>query len=133
MSLSICPSKVVHEATLSTTIKAGSLLRELWAEVGSVDIGNVFEWLGVRKFWVVWRALLASNCVKEVENNTGIWAGRQVLQMACQVSALALEMTEDALRNASTYARRWASERCASERALRLSRIVNSLTRTTML
>jgi len=32
--------------------------------------------------------------------------GDGLLQVACQVSVLALEMTEDALHDASTYARR---------------------------
>ena len=38
--------------------------------------------------------------------------------MACQVADLALEMTEDALREASMYLRRCDSDRCATERAL---------------
>jgi len=115
MSLSIDPS-VDHSWR-------SSLLRKVWAEVGSVDVGSVFGWLGVRKFWVAGRTLLASNSVNEVENSTGVWAGGQVV---AGVSVLALEMTEDAHRDASTYARRWASERCVSERALRLSRTANS-------
>jgi len=41
--------------------------------------------------------------------------------VACQVSALALKMTEDALHDASTYASQWASER-----ALHLSLTANS-------
>ena len=40
----------------------------------------------------------------------------------CRLSAdLALEMTEDALREASMYLRRCDSDRCATERALRRS------------
>jgi len=74
--------------------------------------------LGVRKFWVARRTLLASNCVKRLKTAQGF---ERELQVACQVSVLALEMTEDALRDASTYARRWASEH-----ALRLSRTANS-------
>jgi len=62
--------------------------------------------LGVRKFWVTRRTLLASNCVKEVENSTGFERGDRLLQVAYQISVLALEMTEDALRDSSTYARR---------------------------
>jgi len=38
-------------------------------EVGNLDVGSVFGELGVRKFWVAGRTLLASNCVKEVENS----------------------------------------------------------------
>jgi len=41
-------------------------------EVASVDVGSVFGELGVRKFWVVGRTLLASNFVKEVEKSTGV-------------------------------------------------------------
>jgi len=36
----------------------------------------------------------------------GFKRGDRLLLVACQVSALALDMTEDALRDASTYARR---------------------------
>ena len=41
--------------------------------------------------------------------------------MACQVADLALEMTEDALREASMYLRRCDSDRCATEQALHRS------------
>ena len=40
-------------------------------------------------------------------------------QVASQVADLALEMTEDALREASMHLRRCDSDRCATERALR--------------
>ena len=43
-------------------------------------------------------------------------------QVACQVADLTVEMTKDALREVSMYLRRWASDRCASERAVRCSR-----------
>ena len=46
--------------------------------------------------------------------------------MACQVADLALEMTEDALREASMYLRRCDSDWCATERALRRSRTADS-------
>jgi len=36
----------------------------------------------------------------------GFERGDRLLQVACQVSVLALEMTENALRDASIYARR---------------------------
>jgi len=42
------------------------------SRVGSVEVGSVIGGLGVRKFWVSGRTLLASNCVKEVENSTGV-------------------------------------------------------------
>jgi len=54
----------------------------------------------------VGRTLLASNCVKEVKNSTGFEREDRLLQVACQVSVLALKVTEDAFRDASTYARR---------------------------
>jgi len=44
----------------------------MYAEVGSIDVGSVFGGLGVRKFWLAGRTLLASNYVKEVENSTGV-------------------------------------------------------------
>jgi len=50
--------------------------------------------LRVRKFWVAGRTFFASTCVKEVENSTGVEWGSRLLQVACQVSALALEMTK---------------------------------------
>jgi len=116
-----------HEVTLSTTRESGSLLREVWAEVGNVDVGSIFRRLRVRKFWIARRTLLASNCVKKVENSTGFeQGGNRLLQVACEVSVLALELTEDVLRDASTYAIRWATERYASERALHLSRTADS-------
>jgi len=62
--------------------------------------------LGVRKFWVSERTFLASNCVKDVKNNMGFERGDKLLQVACQVSVLALGMTEATLRDASSYARR---------------------------
>jgi len=53
----------------------------------------------------VGRTLLASNCVQEVEKSTEFERGERLLQVVCQVSALALKITEDALHDASTYAR----------------------------
>ena len=52
--------------------------------------------------------------------------GDRLEQVACQVADLALEMTEDALREASMYLRRCDSDRCATERALRRSRTADS-------
>ena len=53
--------------------------------------------------------------------------------MACQVADLALEMTEDALREASINLKRCDSDRCARERALRRSRTADSASWTTRL
>jgi len=61
--------------------------------------------LGVRKFWVAGRTLLASNSVKEVENSTGFERGDRICS-GLPGLGLALEMPEDALRDASAYARR---------------------------
>ena len=52
--------------------------------------------------------------------------GDRLEQVACQVADLALEMTEDALQEASMYLRRCDSDRCATERALRRSRTADS-------
>jgi len=74
--------------------------------VGSADVGSIFGGLGVRKFWVAGRTLLLASCVSEVvavENGMRFEREDRLLQVACQVSVLALEMTEDALRDASTY------------------------------
>jgi len=63
----------------------------------------------------------ASNRVKKAENIARVWAVEQVIAVDCPVSVVASEMTKDALFDASTYARRWASEQSASERTTRLS------------
>ena len=52
--------------------------------------------------------------------------GGRLEQVACQVADLAVEMTEDALQEASMYLRRCASDRCVSERALRRSLTTDS-------
>jgi len=74
--------------------------------------------LWVWKFRVAGSTLLASNSV-EYRLNTARGYERcdRLFQVACQVSDLALEMTDDALR----YAQRMHTRRWASERALRLS------------
>jgi len=65
-------------------------------EEGGVGVGSVFRGLGVRKFWVTGRTLLVINYVKE----------RLKTKRGFERGDLALEMTEDALRDASTHARR---------------------------
>jgi len=40
---------------------------------------SVFGELGVRKFWVTGRTLLASNSVEKIENGTGFERGRQII------------------------------------------------------
>ena len=65
--------------------------------------------------------LFARDGIEKPEDSTRIRTGERLEQVACQVADLALEMTEDALREASMYLRR-----CASERALRRSRTADS-------
>jgi len=99
---------------LSTTREAGSLLKNVWAEVGiGVGVGSAFEVLGVKKFLVTEKTLFASNSLRRLKRARGFERGGRLLQVTCQVSSLALEMTEDALHDTSAYARRWASERYA--------------------
>jgi len=44
--------------------------------------------------------------LRRLKTAQGFERGDSLLQVACQVSVLALEMTEDDLHDASTYARR---------------------------
>jgi len=84
-------------------------------EIGSMEI------LGLEK------SHFSQHGVTKVEHSTGIWAVcKGLLQVACQVSVLALKMIKNALRDASTLARRWVSDLCTSERALRPSLTANS-------
>jgi len=76
------------------------------AEVGGVDIGSVVGRLGVRKFWSQKEPFLPATVLRRLKTVREFERGDKLLQVACQVSALALEMTVDALRDASTYARR---------------------------
>ena len=75
----------------------------------------------------------ARDCIEKPEDSTRIRTGDRLEQVACQVADLALEMTEDALREASMYLRRCDSDRCATERALRRSRTADSASGTTRL
>jgi len=75
----------------------------------------------VWKSWVAGGNLVASNSIEKIENSTRIWSGGQVTAGGLLDLSLGLEMTEDVLRDSSTYARRWASEWCASERVFNLS------------
>jgi len=59
--------------------------------------------------------------LSKLNTTRGFDRGERLLQAACQFLALSLEMTEDALRDASTYARRWTWKRCASKHVIRLS------------
>ena len=69
---------------------------------------------------------LPEMALRSLKTAQGSERGDRLEQVACQVADLALEMTEDALREASMCLRRCDSDRCASERALRRSRTVDS-------
>ena len=72
------------------------------------------------------RCFFGRDCIEKPEDSTRIRTGDRLEQVACQVADLALEMTEDALREASMYLRRCDSDRCATEWALRRSRTADS-------
>ena len=69
---------------------------------------------------------LPEMALKSLKTARGSERGDRLEQVACQVADLALEMTEDTLREASMYLRRCDSDRCATERALRRSRTADS-------
>ena len=75
---------------------------------------------GKEESWDVF--FLPAIALRSLETARGSERGDRLEQVACQVADLALEMTEDALREASMYLRRCDSDRCATERALRRSR-----------
>ena len=69
---------------------------------------------------------LPEMALRSLKTARGSERGDRLEQVACQVADLALEMTEDALREASMNLRRCDSDRCATERALRCSRTADS-------
>ena len=69
---------------------------------------------------------LPEMALRSLKTARGSERGDRLEQVACQVADLALEMTEDALREASMYLRRCDLDRCATERALRRSRTADS-------
>ena len=79
---------------------------------------------GKEESWDVF--FLPEMALRNLETARGSERGDRLEQVACQVADLALEMTEDALREASMYLRRCDSDRCATERALRRSRTADS-------
>ena len=79
-----------------------------------------------RKRRVLGGVFFARDGIEKPEDSTRIRTVDRLEQVACQVADLALEMTEDALREASMYLRRCDSDRCATERALRRSRTADS-------
>ena len=79
---------------------------------------------GKEESWEVF--FLPEIALRSLKTARGSERGDRLEQVACQVADLALEMTEDALREASMYLRRCDSDRCATERALRRSRTADS-------
>ena len=69
---------------------------------------------------------LPEMALRSLKTARGSERGDRLEHVACQVADLALEMTEDTLREASMYLRRCDSDRCATERALRRSRTADS-------
>ena len=69
---------------------------------------------------------LPEMALRSLKTARGSERGVRMEHVACQVADLALEMTEDALREASMYLRRWASDCWAMERALRCSHTADS-------
>ena len=86
---------------------------------------------GKEESWEVF--FLPEMALRSLKTARGSERGDRLEQVACQVADLALEMTEDALREASMYLRRCDSDRCATERALRRSRTADSASWTTRL
>ena len=79
---------------------------------------------GKEESWEVF--LLPEMALRSLKTARGSERGDKLEQVACQVADLALEMTEDALRKASMYLRRYDSDRCATKRTLRRSRTGDS-------
>ena len=79
---------------------------------------------GKEESWEVF--FLAEIALRSLKTARGSERGDRLEQVACQAADLALEMTEDALREASMHLRRCDSDRCATERALRRSRTADS-------
>ena len=89
-------------------------------------VGSVKRASAIGKRRVLGGVLFARDCIGKPEDSTRIRTGRQVRTSGLQVADLALEMTEDALREASMYLRRCDSDRCATKRALHRSRTADS-------
>ena len=79
---------------------------------------------GKEESWEVF--FLPEMALRSLKTARGSERRDRLEQVACQVADLALEMTEDALREASMYLRRCDSDRCATERALRRFRTADS-------
>ena len=86
---------------------------------------------GKEESWEVF--CLPEMALRSLKTARGSERGDRLEQVACQAADLALEMTEDALREASMYLRRCDSDRCATKRTLRRSRLQIPLPGTTRL
>ena len=89
-------------------------------------VGSVKRASAIGKRRVLGGVSFARDCIEKPEHARGSERGDRLEQVAWQAADLALEMTEDALREASMYLRRCDSDRCATERALRRSRTADS-------
>ena len=107
----------IHELSLSSARENGVSLeidvsedkrQSGWA----VSRGQVQS--GKEESWEVF--FLSEMALRSLKTARGSERGDRLEQVACQVADLALEMTEDALQEASMYLRRCDSDRCATER-----------------
>ena len=69
-------------------------------------IGSVKRGSATGKRRVLGSVLFARDGIEKPEDSTRMRTGVRLEQVACHVADLALEMTEDALREASMYLRR---------------------------
>ena len=74
-------------------------------------VGSVKRTSAIGKRRVLGGVFFARDCIEKPEDSRGSERGDRLEQVACQVADLALEMTEDALREASMYLRRCDSDR----------------------
>jgi len=72
-------------------------------------VGSNVDWYW--EFQITRETFISSNDVEVIEDSTRIWVCERFLQVDCQISALDLEMNKDALQDAATWARQWASKR----------------------
>ena len=91
----------------------------LWLAVSRGQVQS-----GKEESWEVF--CLPEIALRSLKTARGSKRGDRLEQVACQVADLALEMTEDTLREASMYLRRCDSDRCATKRTLRRSRTADS-------
>ena len=98
----------------------------MWAKIRGVVVGSIKRGSAIRKRRVMGGVLFARDGIEKPEDSSRIRTGRQVRTGGLPGEDLALEMTEDALREASMYLSRCDSDRFATERALRRTRTADS-------